>query len=142
LLLLSTPVGRPLGLRLLSLGVRRSLLRLLGAPVGWPLLLDLLSLSGRQLSVVLAALRTSEPGRGKEKNKSRYCVNTFHCCEPPPKTKPEAPIRVTSVSGRKGQLLFLFPEGIFVQQRHQFCSRFGRPDAAGHDLTIFESLPI
>jgi hypothetical protein len=99
----SAPVGWPL--LLLGLRVRRSLLllllRLLSTPVGWPLLLALLPLSGRLLSVVLATLRTAEPACGKENYKSRYCVNTFHRCEPPPETKPEAQLTVTSVSGAK-----------------------------------------
>ena len=95
--LLRTCVRRPLALRLLGLGVRRSLLllplRLLSAPVGWPLLLALLPLSGRLLSVVLAALRTAEPGRGKEKNNSRYCMNTFHRWEPHWKQSRETQIK-------------------------------------------------
>ena len=97
LLRLLTRVRRPLALRLLGLGVRRSLLllplRLLSAPVGWPLLLALLPLSGRLLSVVLAALRTAEPGRGKEKNNSRYCMNTFHRWEPHWKQSRETQIK-------------------------------------------------
>jgi hypothetical protein len=102
--LLSTRIGWPLLLLgPLGLRVRRSLLllRLLSTPVGWPLLLALLPLFGRLLYVVLAALRTAEPACGKENYKSRYCMNTFHRCEPPPETKPEAQLTVTSVSGAK-----------------------------------------
>jgi hypothetical protein len=56
-------------LRVLGLRVRRPLLlllgRLLSARVGWQFLLTFLPLSGLLLSVVLAALRTTESGRGK-----------------------------------------------------------------------------
>jgi hypothetical protein len=41
-----------------------------------------------------------------------------------------------------GRLLSRFPEGVSVQQSHQFRSRFGCLDIAGDDFAIFEPLSI